>query len=73
MGALLGGPAIPLRLLGPEMMNTETKLKESSAIWDSNTGSCSVASCGAAEQNLDEQRAGETPLIGEEHLSIRGG
>jgi hypothetical protein len=30
---------------------------------DSNTGSC----LGAAEQNPDEQRAGETPLIGEEH------
>ena len=57
------------------MVNTETKIKkkESSAIWDSNTGSCSEAPCGAAEQNPDEQRAGETPLIAEEHLSIRGG
>jgi hypothetical protein len=56
-------------------MNTETKLKkkESSAIWDSNTGFCSEALWGAAEQNSDEQRAGETPLIREEHLSIRGG
>jgi hypothetical protein len=30
-------------------------------------------SVGAAEQNPYEQRVGETPLIGEEHLSIRGG
>jgi hypothetical protein len=58
-----------------QMVNTDTKLKkkESSAIWDSNTGSCSEAPCRAAEQNPDEQRVGETPLIGEEHLSIRGG
>jgi hypothetical protein len=57
------------------MMNTETKLKkkESSAIWDSNTGFCLEASCGPAEQNPDEQRVGETALIGEEHLSVRGG
>jgi uncharacterized low-complexity protein len=57
-----------------QMGNTDTKLKkkESSAIWASNTGSCSEAPCGAAEQNPDEQRAGETPLFGEEHLSIRG-
>jgi hypothetical protein len=56
-------------------MNTEKKLKkkESSAISDSNTDFCSEAPCGAAEQNPDEQSAGETPLIGEEHLSIRGG
>jgi hypothetical protein len=57
-----------------QTVNTETKLKkESSAIWDSNMGSCSEAPCGAAEQNPDEQRPGETPLTGEEHLSIRGG
>jgi hypothetical protein len=57
------------------MVITEIKLKkkESSAIWDSNTGFCSEAPRGAAEQNPDEQRAGETSLIGEEHLSIRGG
>jgi hypothetical protein len=56
------------------MVNTETKLKkESSAIWDSNTVSCSEAPCGAAEQNPDEQRAGETPLIGVEQLYIREG
>ena len=61
--------------MGPEMVNTETDLekKKSSAIWDSNKGSCSEALCGAAEQNLAEQRAGETPLIGKEHLSIGGG
>jgi len=56
-----------------QTVNTDTKLKESSAIWDSNTVSCLEAPCGAAEQNPDEQRAGDTPLIGEEHLSIRGG
>ena len=57
------------------MVNTETELKkkDSSAIWDCNSGSCLEAPCRAAEQNPDEQRAGETPLIGEEHLSIRGG
>jgi uncharacterized low-complexity protein len=56
------------------MVNTETNLeKESSAIWDSNKGSCSEAACGAVEQNPAEQRAGETPLTGEEHLSIGGG
>jgi hypothetical protein len=61
--------------MGPGMVNTETKLKkkESSAIWDSNTGFCSEDPCRAAEQNPNEQRAGETLLIGEEHLSIRGG
>jgi len=57
------------------MVNTETNLekKEISAIWESNKGSCSEAPCLAAEQNPAEQRAGETPLIGEEHLSIGGG
>ena len=57
-----------------QMVNTEIRLKkkESSAIWDSNSGSCSEAPCGAAEQNPDEQRADETPLIGEEHRSIIG-
>jgi hypothetical protein len=57
------------------MVNTETGLekKESSAIWDFNKGSYSEAPCGAAEQNPDEQRAGKTPLTGEEHLSIGGG
>jgi hypothetical protein len=58
-----------------QMVNTDIKLKkkEGSAILASNTGSCPEASCWAAEQNPDEQRAGETPLNGEEHLSIRGG
>ena len=37
------------------------------------TGFCSEAPCEAAEQNPDEQIAGETSLIGEEHLSFRGG
>jgi len=57
------------------MVNTgkRSKKKESSAFWASNTGFCSEAPCGAAEQNPDEQIAGETPLIGEEHLSFRGG
>jgi hypothetical protein len=53
-------------------MNTETNLEESSAIWDSNKGSCSEAACGAANQNAAEERAGETPLFGEEHLFIGG-
>ena len=54
------------------MVNTETKLKKKkrSAIWDSNKGSCSEAPCGVTEQNPAEQRAGETPLTGEEHLSL---
>ena len=56
-----------------QMVNTETKLKESSAIWYANSGSCSEDTCGAAEHKPDEQRAGETPLIGEEGPSIRGG
>ena len=43
--------------------------EESSAVWDSETGSCSGAPWGAAGQNPVEQRAGETPLIGEEHFS----
>jgi len=57
------------------MNNTETNLekKESSAVQESNKGSCSEVSCGAAEQNPVEQRAGETPLTWEEHLSIGGG
>jgi hypothetical protein len=40
-------------LVGPEMETTETNLKkkESSAVWDSNKGSCSEAPCGAAERN----------------------
>jgi hypothetical protein len=56
------------------MVKTETDLekKESSAIWDSNKGSFTEAPCGAAEQNPAEQRAGETPLIVEKHLSIGG-
>jgi uncharacterized low-complexity protein len=57
------------------MDNRETNLKkkEWSAFRDSNKGSCSEASCGAAEQNPVEQRAGETPLNGEEQLSTGGG
>ena len=57
------------------MVNTEKRLKkkESSAFWASNTGSCSEAPCGAAEQNPAEQRVGETLLTGEEHLSIGEG
>ena len=47
--------------------------QESSATWASDKGSCSEAPGGAAEQNLVEGRAGETPLTGEEHLSIGGG
>ena len=57
------------------MVNTETNLekKESSEIWNSNKGSCLEAPYRAAEQNPAKQRAGETPLTGEEHLSIGGG
>jgi hypothetical protein len=56
------------------MDNTEINLekKESSAVWASNRDTCSEALCGAAELNPVEQGAGETPLTGEEHLSIRG-
>jgi hypothetical protein len=43
--------------------------KESSAVSDSDKGSCSEAVCGAAGQNPVEQRAGEIPLNGEENLS----
>jgi hypothetical protein len=43
--------------------------KESSAIWDSDKGSCSECPCGAAGQNPVQQRADGTPLVGEEHLS----
>ena len=43
--------------------------KESSAFWDSNKGSRSEAACGPAGQYPFQQRAGETPLIGEEGLS----
>jgi len=58
-------------LVEPEMDNTETNLeKESSAVWDSNKGLCPEAPCGAAEWNPVKQRVGETPLTGEEHLSI---
>jgi len=38
--------------------------KESSAVWDSDKGSCSEAPCGAAGEDPVQQRAGETPLIG---------
>ena len=57
------------------MVNTEKRLKkkESSAFLASNTGSCSEAPCGTAEQNPDEQIAGETALTGEEHMSFIGG
>jgi hypothetical protein len=61
--------------MGLEMDNTETNLekKESLTLWDSNKGFCSETLCRAAEQNLFEQRVGETPLTGEEHLSTGGG
>jgi hypothetical protein len=61
--------------MGLEMDNTETNLekKESSTLCDSNKGFCSDSLCRADEQNLVEQRAGETPLTGEEHLSTGGG
>jgi hypothetical protein len=53
------------------MENTNKNLghKESSAVGDSDKGSCSEVPHGAAGQNPVEQGAGETPLIGEEHLS----
>jgi hypothetical protein len=53
------------------MENTHVNLehKESSAVWDSDKGSCSETLHGAAKQNPVEQRAGETPLTGEEYLS----
>jgi hypothetical protein len=56
------------------MDNTEINLekKKSSEVWAFNKGTCLEAPCGMAEQNPVEQGAGETPLTGEEHLSIRG-
>jgi len=56
------------------MVKTERDLekKESSAIWDSNKGSCLEAPCGAAGTPA-EKRVGETPLTVEEHLSVGGG
>ena len=47
--------------------------QESSATLASDKGSCTEALGGADKQNLVERRAGETPLTGEEHLSIGGG
>jgi hypothetical protein len=63
MGALLGGPIIPPVLVRPEMENTEINLekKESSAVWDSNKGTISEASCGAAEQDPVEQEGPNKP------------
>jgi len=57
------------------MDNTVKTLEqqESSATWASEKGFFSEAPGGAAEQNLVEQRTGEAPLTGEEHLSIGGG
>ena len=73
MGALLGGPAFPLTR-GTRNGKHRKKIKEGElSIWAFNTGSCSEAPCGAAEENPDKQIAGGTPLIGEEHLSVRGG
>jgi len=75
MGALLGRPYNSPVTRGSCMDNTVKTLEqqESSATWASDKSFCSEALGGAAEQNLDEQRAGETPLTGEEHLSIGGG
>jgi hypothetical protein len=53
------------------MENTVKKLEriESSAVRASDKGFCSEASGGAAGRNPVKQGTGETPLIGEEHLS----
>jgi hypothetical protein len=51
------------------MLNLEEK--DSSAVWDSDMGSCSEAPCGAAGKGPVEQRVGGTPLIEGEHLSSR--
>jgi len=42
---------------------------ESSAVWASDKGFCSEAPGGTAGWNPIEHGTGETPLIGEEHLS----
>jgi hypothetical protein len=50
-----------------EHMNITLEHKERSASGDSDTGSCTEAPNGAAGWDPVEQRAGETPLTGEEH------
>jgi hypothetical protein len=50
-----------------EHMNITSEHKERSASGDSDTGSCTEAPHGAAGWDPVEQRAGETPLTGEEH------
>jgi hypothetical protein len=56
------------------MENTEKtciKDKESSAVWDSEKDPCMEAlQIGAARQDPAELKACETPLNGEEHLSL---
>jgi hypothetical protein len=68
-GALLGGPYIPPYSWdqnGEHGFNF--RAKESSAFWASDKGFCSESLYGAAGQNPVEQRGGESPLNGEEHL-----
>jgi len=50
-----------------EHMNITLEHKECSASGDSDTGSCTEAPHGAAGWDPVKQRAGETPLTGEEH------
>jgi hypothetical protein len=44
--------------------------KESSAVWDTEKGSCPEAQCRVAGQNAVDQRAGETALNEEVRLSF---
>jgi hypothetical protein len=55
----------------PLFKNTVIKSEQmdSSAVWASDKGPCSVALNGAAAQNPVEHGTGGTPQIGEEHMS----
>jgi len=72
MGALLGGPSTSTR--GIRIDNTEEKLeqKESSFIGDSSKGSKAGCSQGELRSLEAPQRASETFVTLEEHLSPRG-
>jgi hypothetical protein len=59
-------------LVGPEMKHSEGNLekKENWAVRASSKGTSFGAPCGATEQDPVEQRAGGTPLIGEERPPV---
>jgi hypothetical protein len=71
MGALFGGPVIPPDSWDQKWI-THKQIQRIRRVQQFGT-SCSEAPCGAAEQSPGEQRAGETPLNREKHLSIGGG